>query len=247
MTVKLRAVSVMLISSALPCAALAGAHAGPGAMEPDTFAHRSGFKGHEEALGSAVAAAILEVSPGDEPAHDFSGRERELGVAVESLIKALNNRKPYQHEQNDALIKAKLTELQFVKENGMLEQWLAHEVDTQRPMIERVGRMIDRTGEYDLGLIALTERTACFYQLVIDYERDGDAIRWKSPYGNVLAVTRKLGQHDFTEQWVHENYTVPLYKKQAAAMGVDVEISDWQDDGWITMRVVPAAERAAAR
>ena len=42
-------------------------------------------------------------------------------------------------------------------------------------------------------LIGLTERTACFYQLAIDYQRDGDSIRWKSPYGNVLAQTRRLG------------------------------------------------------
>lgn len=242
---KIAAAAALVQLFAVPVA-FAGAHHGPGEMEPNTFARRSGFKGHEAELGAAVAAAIRETSPTGDAAHDFTGRERELGLALESLIKALNNRKPYQHEQNDALVKAKLTELQFAKENGMLDEWLEHEVETQLPMISRVGTMIEKTGNYDLGLMALTERTACFYQLVIDYRRDGEWMRWKSPYGNVLAVTRQLGQHDFTEQWVHENYTIPLFTKQAEAMGVGLEISEWQADGWLAMRVVPAANRTAA-
>ena len=67
-------------------------------------------------------------------------------------------------------------------------------------------------------------------------------MRWKSPYGNVLAVTRQLGQHDLSEQEIHEVYTVPLMQKQAEAMGMAVEISPLQADGWVsmTLRVPPA-------
>ena len=226
--------------------ALGGAHHGPDAMKPDVFGNRSGFKGHEAQLGEAVAAAVKEASPtpGD-PRHDFSGREQELGVAVESLIKALNNRQPYQHEQNDALIKMTLTAMQFAKDNDMLDEWIDMQVLTQSPMIRRVGQMIEKTGNEELGMLALTERTACFYQLVIDYRRDGDAISWRSPFWNVLKQSRALGQHDMTEEWIHENYMVPLMTKQAAVMGMNAEISDWQEDGWVTMRLVRAESVAA--
>jgi len=120
----------------------------------------------------------------------------------------------------------------------MVQEWIDAQVTTQMPMIRRVGNMIEKTGDTELGTLALTERTACFYQLVVDYEREGDLIRWRSPYWNVLAQTTRLGQHDMSEQWIHENYTVPMMEKQAAGMDMVAEVSGWQEDGWITMRVV---------
>jgi hypothetical protein len=225
--------------------AAGGAHYGPGDLEPDTFARRSGFKGSEEQLGAAVAAAIKEASPTGQPGHDFTGREMELGMAVETLIKALNNRTPYQHEPNDALIKSTMTSIQFAKNTGTLEEKINHDVLTQSPMILRVGKMIEKTGNTELAMLALTERTACFYQLVLDYRREGDAMVWKSPYGNVLDKSSKLGQHDFSEQWIHENYTIPMMTRQAALMNMEAQISPWQDDGWITMRLVPMQPMAA--
>ncbi len=238
MTIKRTRPLILVLGMLVVLPAFGGAHHGPDAMEPDSFARRTDFKGHEQELGAAVAAAIKETSPTQNPEHDFSGREKELGMAVEQVIKAMNNRQPYQHEPNDALIKATMTSLQFAKNNGDLAEKINHEVLTQMPMLRRVGTMIEKTGDIELGLIALTERTACFYQLVLDYQRDGDAIRWKSPYGNVLEQSSRLGQHEFTEQWIHENYTTPLMRQQAAVMGLEAEISPWQDDGWITMRVV---------
>ncbi len=226
-------------------AAFAGAHPGKTGISEAEFARNSGFRGHEEALGAAVAKAILETSPTRVAAHDFSGRERELGLAVETVIKTLNNREPYQHETNDALVKAHLTAIQFAKNNGLLNEYINHQALTQSPMLSRVGELVRKTGNTKFALLAMTERTACFYQLVSDYQIDADHVRWRSPYGNVLAQTYRLGQNDFSEAWLHENYTVPLMRKQAAVMGLDVEVSGWQDDGWITMRVL-APEAVAA-
>ena len=226
--------------------AFAGAHYGPNDLTPDKFGHRTGLKGQEEELGAAVLRAMEQVSMNDGEEFDFSGREKELGMAVETVIKTLSNSRPYQHEPNDALIKATLTSVQFAKDHGLLEEKIDHEVETQSFLIKRVAKLMKQTGNTELGLIGLTERTACFYQLAIDYQRDGDSIRWKSPYGNVLAQTRRLGQHDFTEEWLHENYTIPLMAKQAAMMGMVAEISPWQEDGWVTMRLVQPESVAAA-
>jgi hypothetical protein len=138
---------------------------------------------------------------------------------------------------NDALVKAHLTSIQFAKDNGMLKEMIDHEVKTQSFMLMRVGKMIRDGGSPELATIALTERTACFYQLVQDYQRTGMTMRWKAPYGNVLAVSRKLGQFNLTEQEIYEVYTMPLMQKQAEVMGMAVDITPWQADGWITMTI----------
>lgn len=245
---RLTTLVALVLSVAFTAPACGGAHHGPDGLTPDTFGNRSGFRGHEEALGSAVAAAIREASPSPgDPRHDFSGRELELGIAVEPLIKALNNRQPYQHEPNDALIKATLTSIQFAKDNNLMDEWITAQAMTQMPLMVRVGKLIDRTGNVELGMLGLTERTACFYQLVMEYERDGAEIRWRSPYRNVLAATRRMGMHDLTEEWIHENHTVPLMTLQADGMGLVAEISGWQEDGWITMRLARPESVAATR
>jgi hypothetical protein len=225
------------------CITLAG-HAGghDGAGRP--FASLSGFEGQEEMLGAAVADAIREVSAEPTADHDFTGREKTLGHAVATAIRTMNVREPYQHEMNDALVKMTLTHIQFAKDNGLLDEMIAEEIRIQRPMLERVGKMIEQPGRQELAIIAMTDRTACFYQLVEEADREPGKITYRSPFGNVLAVTRKLGQHDLTEQEIHEIWTVPRIKGQAAVMGVDVEVSEWREDGVITISL-PEDVRAA--
>jgi hypothetical protein len=190
--------------------------------------------------------AVRKAGPKNGEGSDFTPAQVEmLGLAVGKAIKTISNNGVYQHEMNDALVKALLTNLQFAKDRGLLEEIIDHEVKTQTPMLVRVGRWIQEGGSEELGLIALTERTACFYQLVQHYERNGTTIRWKAPFGNVLAVTTRLGQHNLTEKEIHEVYTIPLMRKQAAVMGMEVDISPWREDGWVTMSIRRAAKVAA--
>ena len=93
--------------------------------------------------------------------------------------------------------------------------------------------------------MAITDRTSCFYQLVDRAEREPGSITYRSPFGNVLAQTGPLGQHDLTEQEIHEIWTVPRIMGQAKLMGVDVQVSDWNEDGMITISV-PQVTMAAA-
>lgn len=237
-------------------AALAGGHTGgssaPGAdgymgPAPDSFYYRHGFEGRLDEFTKVLMEAIEKAGPTDGAGLDLTPEQQAmLGRSVARVIKTIRNDQPYQHEANDALIKATLTSIQFAKDNDMMEELIAHEVKTQTPMIARVGRMIDEGANPELAMIALTERTACFYQLVELYERDGMTMRWKSPYGNVLPATIRMGQNDFSEQWIHENYTVPLLKRQAAVMGMELEISPWQEDGWLTMTMKAPKQAAAA-
>ena len=203
---------------------------------PEAFYEHTGFEGREQVLTGAVVKAVRDAEPRNGETLNFTpDQQRMLGLAVAKAIKTISNDTPYQHEMNDALVKAQLTTIQFAKDNGILDKLISHEAKTQAPMISRVGKMIRGGGSPELGTIALTERTACFYQLVQDYQRTGTTMRWKSPYGNVLAVSRPLGQHDLTEQEIYETYTVPLMQKQAEIMGMAVELSPWQADGWVSM------------
>jgi hypothetical protein len=209
------------------------------------FGEYSGFEGREPLLGAAVAKAIREASPTKGPEHDFTGREQELGQAVATAIRTLNVHKPYQHEMNDALVKMTLTYVQFAKDHNLLDELIANEVRTQMPMLTRTGKFIEQTGIKDLALVAMTDRTACFYQLALDVRREPGKVSFKSPFGRVLAVTRELGQHNMTEKEFHEIWTKPRFLEQAKVMGVAVDVSDWQDDGWVTLNI--AAPKVAAR
>jgi hypothetical protein len=236
---------------ALPGLALAGAHTGAGGKPkappaPEAFYEHTGFESREQALSDAVVKAIRDAKPANGETLNFTpDQQRMLGAAVGKAIKTISNDTPYQHEMNDALIKAHLTTIQFAKDRGLLEELVDHEVKTQSFMILRVGKIIREGGSPELATIALTERTACFYQLVQEYERTGTTMRWKAPYGNVLKVTRQLGQHNLTEQEIHEVYTMPLMRKQAELMGMNIEISPVQADGWVTMTITPPAKVAA--
>lgn len=219
--------------------------AGNAAAKDRKLGQYSGFEGNEEVLGAAVAEAIMEVSPTKGPEHDFSTRSREMGLAVATAIKTFNAESVYVHEMNDALVKATLTQVQFAKDRDLLDDLVEEEVRIQSPMLMRVNRMIEKTGNKELALIAVTEQTACFYQLVADTQREPGKITYRSPYGRVLEQTRRLGQHDLTEQEIHERWTIPRFNRYAEILGVDLQISEWRDDGLITISL-PETRVAAA-
>lgn len=43
---------------------------------------------------------------------------------------------------------------------------------------------------------------------------------------------------DLTEQEIHETWFVPRVMGYAKAMGVDIKVSDWNDDGIVTIELV---------
>jgi len=185
----------------------------------------SGFEGNEQALGTEVAKAIMEVSPTKGDEHDFTGREKELGLAVGTAIKIMNVEASYEHEMNDALVKMTLNFIQFAKDHDLIDEMIAEEIATGMPMMTRVRKVIEKTGNTELALIAVTEQTACFYQLVQETQREPGKITYQSPFGTVLVNTRRLSMHDLTE--------------------VDLQVSEWREDGMITISL-PANKLAAS-
>lgn len=168
----------------------------------------------------------------------FEGRETELGLSMSILLKMLGNHAGYAHEMNDPLVKAHLLAIQFAKNKGELRQYVEHDIKTMLPINLRMKQLIEKTGNKEIAIIALFDRTACHYALALTSTGEGRKRSWKSPFGHVLTQCRKIGQFDLTEQEIHEHWTIPRLVGYGDSMGVKLRVSPWREDGMITCELV---------
>ena len=168
----------------------------------------------------------------------YEGREDRLGRSMAVVLKSLNETKPYQHDINDALVKMILTTLQFAKNNNMIDELIASDVEVVRPLLERVRRNYLKTGKLETVMVGMIDRTACAYQLFLEIEmRDGER-SWQSPFGVILEHSVRLGQHNLTEKEVHDIWIKKRFHAYADIIGVDLSISDWNEDGKVNIKVL---------
>lgn len=168
----------------------------------------------------------------------FEGREALLGQAMNMVIKTLNQKLPYQHHVNDGFIKAHLTALQFVKNQDLWDQYVAHDVETMRGINQRIGQLIAETGNKELALESCFDITECHYQLVLETESEPGKRRFKSPFIDTLDICRRIGQMDMTPEEVHERWYKPRLLGYAKDMGVEFRVSELGADGSITVEVI---------
>ena len=167
----------------------------------------------------------------------FEGHEDELGRSMSVLLKMLGNHAGYAHEMNDPLVKSHLMAIQFAKNKGTLAEYVAHDIKTMMPITVRMKQIIDKTGNKEIALIGLFDRTACHYALALTSTGEGLRRSWKEPFGHVLKQARKIGQFDLTVQEIHEQWTRPRLVGYARDMGVDLRVSDIGEDGTITVEI----------
>jgi len=167
----------------------------------------------------------------------LEGREAELGLSIAMAVRSLQNQSFYSHEVNDAVVKLTFVMLQFAKNNDMWDEIVAHDVATMEGVNKRLGKLVEDSGDPEWALNGLTDDNTCHYQMVLDTHAEPGLRRWQSPYGRVLEVCQRIGQFDLTEEEIHQKYTKPRLLGYAKAIGVEMEISDWSDDGMITMRL----------
>lgn len=168
----------------------------------------------------------------------FEGQELELGKSLNVILRTLSNHAGYAHEINDALVKAHMNAIQFAKDQGKLDEYVAHDIKTMSPINERVGNIIRKTGQKEIALVGLFDRTACHFQLALENEAEEGKRSWKEPFGHVLKQAKKIGQFDLTVEEIHENWTKPRLYGYADNMGVSIHVSDIGDDGWIHCELV---------
>lgn len=168
----------------------------------------------------------------------FEGREVELGKAMNVMLKTLSNSAGYAHEVNDALVKMHLNAMQFAKDQDKIQEWVDHDLKTMSPINKRMANIIRKTGQKEIALVGIFDRTACFYQLSLENESEPGVRRWKEPFGYVLEQAKKIDQFDLTVEEIHDKFFRPRLLGYAEAMGVEIEVSDIDEDGWITCRLI---------
>ena len=168
-------------------------------------------------------------------ASGFEGREEMLGKAVALAIRTLKDGMPYQHEMNDALVKMHLNSVQFAKNKGLSRQYVEHDVRTMQPMLQRIRAAIEKTGDRELALVGMFDRTSCLYQLCLDLEVAPGRRTFTFPYSTVLAIARRIGQFDMSDQEVHEIWLRPRLLGYAQVLGVALDVSDIGPDGKVTV------------
>ncbi|MDX2221960.1 MAG: hypothetical protein SFV21_04370 [Rhodospirillaceae bacterium] len=156
----------------------------------------------------------------------IEGREAEFGEAVGVLLKTFMDTMPYRHEFNDALVKSHLSHIQFAKRHGLLKEMIDDDQATMTPMLSRVEKAIAQSGDTELAMIAMFERTSCFYQMVATYHSERGKRTWKSPFGLVLEMGRRIGQFDMTEQEIHDIWLKPRLYGYARQLGVTIRITE---------------------
>ena len=168
----------------------------------------------------------------------FEGYETELGQSINVVLKMLSNHAGYAHEMNDPLVKAHLLAIQFAKNNGALKEYVEHDIRTMLPISKRMRQIVEKSGEKEIALVGLFDRTACHYALALDTEGTGNSRSWTSPFKTVLDACQKIGQFDLTEEEIHEHWTKPRLIGYARDMGVEVEVSDMDENRRITVSIV---------
>ncbi|MFQ5635673.1 MAG: hypothetical protein ACE5G3_10145 [Gammaproteobacteria bacterium] len=168
----------------------------------------------------------------------FEGYEKELGQSINVVLKMLSNHAGYAHEMNDPLVKAHLLAIQFAKDNGELDRYVEHDIKTMLPINKRMRQIIEKTGKKEIALVGLFDRTACHYALALDSGGEGNSRTWTSPFKTVLDAAGKIGQFDLTEEEIHENWTKPRLHGYAKDMGVEIRISNLDENRRITVELV---------
>jgi hypothetical protein len=204
-------------------------NAAPHSTQPGSGSEPSGAAGQPTALPTVHDFGLWS---------GFEGREELLGRGLVQLLKTVIADTPYQHHLNDAALKAHLNAIQFAKNLGKLPELVAHDVKTLSPINKRVGQLVAKSGNPEYGLVALFERTDCWYQLVLEWKVEPGRRTWRSPFHTVLEMGRRIGQFDLTEQEIHEQWTAPRIRGYAADIGIKVKVSGWDESGRLSCELV---------
>ena len=173
------------------------------------------------AKGKAKAAALLAGHT-----TGIEGREEEFLRAVTDVLRTFDHTQGYEHEVNDGLVKMWLQSIRFAKKIGQLEAYVDDSVDVMAPVLDRMKAIVADSGEKDVALEAICGWSTCHHQLVLTETHKEPGKRWfLSPFGRVLEQGRALGQFDFDETFVFENFYIPRAHGFAKWIGVDIDAS----------------------
>ena len=106
------------------------------------------------------------------------------------------------------------------------------------PMLQRMKGLIDKTGNKEIALIGMFDRTTCLYQLCLDLTASPGRREFTFPFSTVLSIGKRIGQFDMTDQELHEIWLKPRLHGYAKVLGVQIDVSDIAPDGKVTVSLV---------
>ena len=169
-----------------------------------------------------------------------AGREAEFGRAITNLARTFQMKASYEHRANDALVKRDLEWLQYLKDKGLMADAVRHDIAIKTPLFVRRAEWIKKTGDYALALDSMTD-ASCFRDMVVaeGFQKTSLQLSYLSPYKEVLDAGTKRGMFTLTEQEIHEQFTTPTVIGYGKVLGVEVDVSPWNEDRMITISIVP--------
>jgi hypothetical protein len=188
-------------------------------------------------IGTAVGVMLAEEA--GVSGNLVAGREAEFGRAITNIARTFQMNWSYEHRANDALVKRDLEWLEYLKTKGLLADAVRHDIEIKTPLFVRRAEWIRQTGNYALALDSMTD-ASCFRDMVVatGFTKTSTTLTYMSPYTEVLAAGTKRGMFTITEQEIHEQFTIPTLKGYGKVLGVDVEVTPWQEDRMITISIV---------
>ena len=154
----------------------------------------------------------------------FSQRQ-DLPDAIRALKKTYSDIEPYPHKFNDALVKNRLRDIDFVVGKGLEKENVDHYVYTLGYLINKYLKDGVEMGGKDVALWGMFERTSCSYQLyehisIKEFERS-----FTCPFKPMLEELKK-DPGTFKIKWkdVCNKWCIPVWSGFAERAGVEIKV-----------------------
>ena len=129
--------------------------------------------------------------------------------------------------------------IRFAKAQGLMAEWVEDSVAVMDPILRRMKGIIESSGERDVALEAICGWSTCHHQLVLtETHKEPGKRSFLSPFARVLEQGRHIGQFDFDETFVMEQFFIPRAHGFAKVIGVDIETSWDAETRLFTIAVV---------
>jgi hypothetical protein len=175
--------------------------------------------------GLLTALPLLVVPKAAEAWMDGTFKERDdLADAFKVLVKTYSDTKPYPHKFNDALVKAQLSDIDFIVGKGLHKEFAQHYVDTLGVLINKyIKTGVEKFGK-DIFLWGIFERTSCSYQLYEHIDIADGQRSFPCPFKPILDIIQKgMGTYRITWEDVHTKWCSLVWNGFAEVAGVQIK------------------------